>query len=166
VRKVNLFLAILAPAAALACGRQDGRVVEDPPAGEPPGISASATDDTVDEVNEMLIPLVPVTDSGINGRLLLLERGEQTEVTLQLRGAAGSGTHQAHVHRGDCNALGPAIVALEPVVTDDSGSGSSSSMIDIAMDDLVDGEHLVAAHEAGGDPGSPVVCGGIPALDK
>lgn len=110
------------------------------------------------------VELMPLNDSGVHGTAMIRGTGAgQTEVTVNLR-TAGSGTHEGHIHSGTCSDIGAPVHPLEPVTTDASGAGMSATELATQPMTLMDGNHLVAFHEAGGHPGAPVVCGQIPAM--
>ena len=109
------------------------------------------------------VTLSPVGNSGVSGTATVTEQGAQTVVALNLMGAPGAGTHAAHIHTGTCDSPGAVVAPLQSVSVDASGTGTSTTTLDIPMATVMNGQHIVAAHEAGGSPGSPVVCGAIPA---
>lgn len=103
--------------------------------------------------------------SGIGGEATIApaEASGQTQVTVSLQGPAdAAGVHQGHIHSGTCEQLGGVVVPLPPVTVDD-GVGSATSTVAADAMSLMDGQHIVVYHQAGGTPGSPVVCGQIPA---
>jgi hypothetical protein len=166
MRNLKLCLAMLVPVVALACGRDDDTVVEDPYATEPPPAVTGMPGDTMmgaDHGAMMNVTLSPVGGSTVSGQAMFMQQGDGTQVELQLTGAAGAGTHQAHIHQGTCDAPGQVVAPLESVTTDASGTGSSTSTVSVPFNDVFNGQHIVAAHQADASPGAPVVCGQIPA---
>jgi hypothetical protein len=109
------------------------------------------------------VALASVGGSGVSGEATLTESGQQTEVMVRLVGSQPNATHQGHIHQGTCDNVGSVVVALDPITVDAQGSGTSTTMVDVAIHDAANGEHLVAYHEAGGTPGAPAACGEIPA---
>lgn len=109
------------------------------------------------------VPLAAVGGSGVTGEAMLTAQGNQTQVMVRLAGAKGAGTHQGHIHTGTCEQPGSVVAPLEPVTTDASGAGSSTKTVDVPASAAMNGQHIIAYHEAGGSPGAPVVCGAIPA---
>lgn len=107
----------------------------------------------------MTVALESVNNSGITGEAVI----SGNNVVLSLSGAKAAGTHAAHVHTGTCASPGAPVAPLQPVTVDASGTGSSTSAISVDMMSLMDGNHIVSAHEAGGNPGAMVACGAIPA---
>lgn len=89
--------------------------------------------------------------------------GTGSAVTVMLRGVAAPGVHQGHIHGGTCAERTGALVPLEPVTTDASGSGTSTATVDLPLATLTDGQHIIVYHEAGGSPGASIACAQIPA---
>ncbi|CAN5640065.1 hypothetical protein BH23GEM6_BH23GEM6_14640 [soil metagenome] len=104
-----------------------------------------------------------VGGSGLSGEATLTEAGQQAQVMVRLMGSRAGATHQGHIHQGTCDNLGSVVAPLQPVTVDAQGTGTSTSTVDVAIHAAADGQHLIAYHVAGGDPGAPVVCGEIPA---
>lgn len=168
------------PLALAACGMNDTEAEEDdptdgaaadsvattgtvtaPPAAivtTPPADSAMAGASTAGTG----VTLNPVGGSGVSGDMSATASGGGVTVMVSLRGAKGAGTHQGHVHTGTCDALGGVVAPLQPVTTDAGGSGSSTSTVSVPVATLMNGQHVVSYHEAGGNPGKSVACGAIP----
>lgn len=108
-----------------------------------------------------------VNNSGVGGAVYLTPTGDRTTVVVELQpppGASPEGhTHMAHIHSGTCASIGSVVAPLDNIVNDASRGPTSTTVVDIDIATLTDGNHLVAAHEAGGTPGAPVVCADIPA---
>ena len=105
---------------------------------------------------------VSLADMGHEGQVTITPMGNQTQVMVQLSGPM-EGTHDGHIHMGsDCDNLGSVVVPLESVTMGADNMGSSTSTVDLDPMMVMDGNHLVAYHETGGDPGTPVVCADIP----
>lgn len=103
-----------------------------------------------------------VGTSGVTGQATFMEQGAQTMVMVNLT-AQGNTTHSGHIHTGTCETLGAVVVPLQDV-TLASGTGSSSSTIDVPLATVMNGQHVVAYHTgSGAEAGAPVVCGQIPA---
>lgn len=115
----------------------------------------------------MEIQFQAVNNSGVGGEVYLTPTGERTTVVVTLQPPAGADpsghTHMAHIHTGTCANIGTVVASLDTIVNDTSRGPTSTTVVDISLAALTDGNHLVAAHEAGGTPGSPVVCAEIPA---
>jgi hypothetical protein len=50
-------------------------------------------------------------------------------VEITMSGLASNSTHMAHVHKGSCEAQGPVLYSLNPVVADVSGKGTSTTVV-------------------------------------
>jgi hypothetical protein len=109
------------------------------------------------------VAMRPVGGSGVTGEATLTEAGQQTQVMVRLMGSQAGATHQGHIHQGTCDNVGSVVAPLQPITVDGQGTGTSTSTVDVAMHAAADGQHLIAYHAAGGDPGPPAVCGEIPA---
>jgi hypothetical protein len=125
-------------------------------AAETPGEPLPTMDDVV-----VTTALMPLEGSGVIGTVEIDGTGAQPVVTVTLTGAT-EGTLQGHIHGGTCADRTGAIMPLEPVEADASGSGQSTTTVDIPLATLMDGRHIVVYHEAGGSPGASVACAEIP----
>jgi hypothetical protein len=108
------------------------------------------------------IPLQAIGGAPVSGSVQVSEAGAATQVMLMVSGTGAAGTHAAHIHTGTCDSPGGVVAPLESVTTDASGAGSSTSTVEVPMNTVMNGQHIVAVHEAGGDPGAPVACAAIP----
>jgi hypothetical protein len=107
------------------------------------------------------VPLVE--DSPMGGSIYIDGTGDRPIISVSLRGAV-EGVHQGHVHIGTCDSPGSAVAPLEPIDTNANGNGESITTVELPLQRLTDGAHVVVYHEAGGSPGAPIICGQIPAL--
>ena len=120
---------------------------------------AGMMDPAADAAGMRTIAFTSVGSPEHRGEVMLHPMGGQTEITVRLSGPQ-SGTHQGHIHSGTCDNLGPPVQPLEPVEVPQSGQGTSTTTVNIPPATVMNGEHLVAYHDAGG---APVVCAEIPA---
>lgn len=158
------------PFALVACGGDEtDEVIEDPVVETDPAVVApmpAATDTMMTGATAMGggVAMNPVGSSGVSGTAEVMAHGEgQTMVMVTLNGPAGaSGTHAGHVHTGTCDSPGGVVAPLENVEMT-NGTGTASSTVDVPMSTVMNGQHIVVYHEAGGSPGTPVVCGALPA---
>jgi uncharacterized protein YceK len=107
--------------------------------------------------------MVPLNDSPVWGSIYIDGSGDHPIITASLRGAM-EGVHQGHVHVGTCDSHGQAVAPLEPLETNANGYGESITVLDLPLQTLSDGRHVVIFHEPGGAPGEPISCAMIPAL--
>jgi hypothetical protein len=108
------------------------------------------------------IPLQAIGGAPVSGTVAVSEAGGATQVMLAVMGTGAAGTHAAHVHTGTCDAPGDVVAPLESVTADASGAGSSTTTLQLPAATVMNGQHIVAVHEAGGSPGAPVACAAIP----
>ena len=175
----SLWVLACATLALAACNSDRGGASEDSATADSaavgaPGDTASATATSplpaAQENNQanqaaasqQQVPLEALGGSGITGNAALVPAGGGYQVILTLGGGRSGGAHAAHVHTGTCDNLGGVVAPLQPVTTDASGGGSSTSVVNVPPATLLNGQHVISVHEAGGNPGSPVACGAIP----
>lgn len=103
------------------------------------------------------IAINAVNNSGVSGNVELTPEGNQTRVMVNLVGAP-SGEHKGHIHEGTCANLGTVVQPLEDI----DASGSSTTTVNIPAATVMNGQHVIAYHVAGGDPGQPIACADIP----
>lgn len=96
---------------------------------------------------------------GHAGDVMIHPAGQQTQITVRLSGPQ-SGTHQGHIHTGTCDNMGGVVQPLEPVDVPQGGQGTSNSTVNIPPATVMNGQHIVLYHTAGGS--APVVCANIP----
>ena len=99
-----------------------------------------------------------IDDSGISGEAeLTTDEDGNTVVVIQIDGAEGD--HPAHIHEGTCNELAPnPEYPLEDV---DKDGFSESTVEDVTLDDLLDGEYAINVHLSEEEIGVYVACGNI-----
>ena len=114
----------------------------------------------------MQLQLEAVNNSGASGQVDITPADGRTTIILTLDAGEAGGEdgqrHMAHVHAGTCANIGQAVAPLEAVATV-SARGSSTTLLGQDLHAIADGNHVVAAHEAGGNPGRPIACVAIPA---
>lgn len=112
---------------------------------------------------EFTAELQALDNSGMGGTLAIDVSGAQPMLTVSLTGAPAPGVHQGHIHGGTCADRTGSIEPLEPITTGADGAGQATSTVQMAAGSLMNGNHIVVYHEAGGTPGASLVCGKIPA---
>jgi hypothetical protein len=76
--------------------------------------------------------LSPLAGSGVSGEAALLRSGEETIVTISLRGLAPNTAYTGHVRAADC--AGTILFSLGTVVADSAGEGHSSATLSAPID--------------------------------
>lgn len=166
------FLTLLVPLTLAACEREadrTGEMADSIAAAPDANAGQSLAGDTLGVTAagggmQATVVLNELRGSGVTGEATIAPgtASGQTSasVTLNAAGDAG-GVHQGHIHQGTCAQLGGPVVPL-PAVTVAGGTGTATSDVAVDAMSVMDGGHVVAYHEAGANPGAPVVCGEIP----
>lgn len=161
------------PLALAACGMNDTEAEEDDPTDGAAADTAAATVSAAPPVAmdtaasaamaPMMVPLAAVGGSGVSGEATLTESAGQTQVAVRLAGFQPNSSHSGHVHQGTCDAPGAPVAPLQDIAADASGAGTATSTVAIPTSVAMNGQHIVAYHQASGENmGPPVVCGAIP----
>ncbi len=85
---------------------------------------------------------------------------------------AGEAPHPAHIHSGTCgDQLGDVVVPLTDVAPASGGEASgaasahvvsvSETIVDMPLQDIIDGGHAINVHESAEDIGTYIACGDI-----
>lgn len=107
------------------------------------------------EPESVTVVLDELNGSGIAGEATLTANGDQTDVSIQVTGAAGG--HPVHVHNGTCAVLGEVSAGL----TDIGPDGMSMTTIPLSLDDLMAGQYAINAHLSAEDITTYIACGDI-----
>ena len=161
------------PLVLAACGQNDTEGEEDDPTDGAAADTATATVSAAPPVAmdtaahaamaPMMVPMTALGGSGVSGEATLTEAAGQTQVAVRLAGFQPSSSHSGHVHQGTCDAPGAPVAPLQDVVADASGAGQATSTVAIPTSVAMNGQHIIAYHQASGENmGPPVVCGAIP----
>lgn len=118
-----------------------------------PEASPAAT--PADDAIRLEIPFEERNDSGVSGTATLFINGEETIVEIELEGAGES--HPAHVHEGTCDEMNPESAWDLENVED----GTSTSVIDVPLSDLLNGEYVIDLHLAPNQLGLLIGCATI-----
>ena len=162
MRPVRLLIPLAAPLALLACDTTPEPPADSttamapsvpPPASTAPAMTAGPT-----------IALQPVGNSGVTGSAELTPMGDQTQVKVELTGAA-AGPHAGHIHNGSCASLASVVVPLDEItVGNPPAPASMTTTVAVVTDSITDGRHAIAYHESGApNHGPAIACGDIPA---
>ena len=136
----------------------DDDFIDTPPAATAP---ADPMGGAMTGMGAMSADFSPVDNSGVTGTIQVSEAAGGTQIVAMLN-AGGAGVHQGHIHSGTCAAPGPVVVQIESVTTDATGSGQATSTVDLPVGTVMNGQHIVVYHAAGGEPGAIVACAAIP----
>ena len=110
----------------------------------------------------ILVQFTPLNESGILGDVEVSANGESSNVRVTLRSSQPEVTHQGHIHMGTCEEPGSVMAPLNAITTDAAGTGTTTSTVALPVATVANGQHIVLYHQAGGEPGTPVVCAAIP----
>lgn len=108
------------------------------------------------------IAFTPVGTATLAGDIAVDSEGNGTRIDVTIRNSTDGAVHKGHVHSGTCSTIGGVVAPLEDVTIDGDRDGDARTVVQIPMMTVMDGQHIVAYHEAGGTPGAPVVCAAIP----
>ena len=130
----------------------------------PPGTVEEATKEFAAAVAEettkvALTSLANPTD--VVGEVELRASGEVTRIQVEMTRAGGAGTHQGNVYEGTCDEIGEVEAPLLPLTTNTGGEGVITSTVPQWPEELLSERRVVVYHEAGGNPGRPMVCADI-----
>jgi hypothetical protein len=92
------------------------------------------------------------------------EGSKNLTVTIKLVGLAQKSTHPAHIHLGDCKAMGAVKYMLNNVVADAAGVGTSTTVINGVDGGIVSGWSINVHNGPGLAPADqfiPIACGNI-----
>ena len=123
------------------------------------GLTAGCGGDDGDEAgggDAVTVELAAQNDSGESGTATLTPEGDQTRVVLELSNPTDP-SQPAHIHPGTCANLDPAPAYPLPNVED----GRSEATVDVALEELTDGEFAVNVHKSNEEASVYVACGDI-----
>lgn len=112
--------------------------------------SSSSEDD-----NSLRIDLNSKSDINQYGTATIKEENEKLAIELSLVNSPST-VQPVHIHRGTCDAPGEIIVNLTNVV-----NGRSSSVVDLTLDAVNDGNHVITGHRSAEALGTYDFCGVI-----
>ena len=128
-----------------------------------PPASETVTPTPIDDMPARTIAFTALGGSPLMGDVEVEGDDSNTDIAVTIRNSADGAVHKGHIHTGTCDAPGAVVVPLDDVTIDSDLEGESDTSLDLPLATVMNGEHIVAYHEAGGDPGTPVVCAAIPA---
>lgn len=160
-------LAAAALALGLAACETGGEAADDTTTTGGADTAGSATETPQEMGGRMEVQLEPVNNSGASGEVYLTPVEGSTTVVVVLEQSDSVGnegqSHAAHIHSGNCENIGGVVAPLEAIVSNPTSGPTSTTFVQHGMETIGDGNHLIAVHEAGGEPGRPIMCAEIPA---
>jgi hypothetical protein len=108
--------------------------------------------------DEATVSLAEQNGSGQSGEVILTKVDDSTtRVEVSITAPPADDPQPAHIHKGSCEDLDPnPAYGLENVV-----DGSSSSEVEVSLDELTDGAFAVNVHKSGDELDVYVACGDI-----
>jgi len=103
------------------------------------------------------VQLAAGRDGDQSGTATLTAKGNQTDVTLNIKPGAAGVAQPAHVHVGGCPVPDAVKYPLKDVV-----DGKSTTTLDVSFAQLLTGGFAVNVHQSAADIGKYVACGVIP----
>lgn len=147
----------LAPLAVLmACNGRE-RADQTPPAGAE---MAPAAETSVPQTRKIDLQAENGSDAG--GQLSLTPLDQRTTIVITLQAKAGN--HAANIHEGTCANPGKVVKPLQDLIGSDQ-SLNSTTIVDMPIDSIMDGNHVVAVHDLASSPKKPgaiIACAPIP----
>lgn len=163
--RTTLWFALAVPVALVACERRTETNVsttDTTMTTTQTETTTMATPAPAPSGGEMRATFEPLNNSGVRGEATFMAKGDSTQITVRLTGAPAGGTHQGHIHRGTCQNIGDVVAALDPITIGSDGTGTMTKTVPIPIATVMNGQHVIAYHEAGGNPGKWVTCAAIP----
>lgn len=156
MRKAKLWALAGLPFVLAACGGGDEAAME-----EAPEIEMTEPAVPVEPAGEMAgmastITMQALGESGASGEITVTPQGTQAEVMVRLTGLQ-EGEHPGHIHSGTCDNIGGVVAPLQPITAGADGTGTMTTTVDVDPATLLNGQHVIQYHQAGGGPG--IVCG-------
>jgi hypothetical protein len=109
-----------------------------------------------------MLTMDAANNSGVTGDVMMMPQGTGTEITVRLRGAPTGARMETGIHRGRCGSEGPDVAELNEVTMGEDQTGSSTTVVQVPMATIMNGQHAIHAHEPGGSSGRAAVCANIP----
>ena len=133
-----------------------------PAAPEPTAVAPEPASPSSGETGESVtVDLGPGRDASQPGTAVLTEQGDQTMVTIDIAPGAAGVPQPVHIHAGTCDTLGAVEYPLTNIV-----DGTSTTMVDVALADLLTGGFAINAHMSQAEINTYVACGNIPAVQS
>jgi Cu/Zn superoxide dismutase len=107
--------------------------------------------------NAVKVSLGAQNNSGETGTAFLIPAGDQTKVTVVMKGAPAD-LQPVHIHEGSCAKLNPK--PAYPLTT--LNNGKSYTLVNVPIAKLQSGGYAINVHKSTTDIGTYVSCGDIP----
>ena len=114
-----------------------------------------------DSANEAKVVLKELNDSGVAGYASLVASGDQTKVSMNVTGVLGD--NPTHIHQGTCSDLdpNPQFPLTNIVLPSSTLTGTSDTLVDVPLEDLLSSPHLILIHKSVKEIGTYLACGNI-----
>jgi len=146
---IRTLLAAAALVAAVLTFARVQSLAVDAPSGQPAGA--------------VTVPIQAQSNSGQVGVATLTSTSDnQTQVVIQLTGAAADSQEPAHIHVGTCAKLDPK--PTYPLTT--VAGGKSTTTVAVPLKSLMTGGYAINVHQSTANIGTYVACGNIPAAGQ
>ena len=128
------------------------------------GCGGSTSSESGTSEQEIEVPLEEENGSAESGTATLTAVGDQTRVVLDIQGRSATPVaprQPAHIHKGTCDELD----STPAYGLNDVRAGTSTSTVDVKLDDLIDETVVINVHESAEHVERYVACGVISAGD-
>lgn len=115
--------------------------------------SAASAATPAPDSTRLELDFTELNDSGVSGTATLYEMGAETLVELDLDGTGEN--HPAHIHEGTCETIQP-VSAYD--LTNVGADGTSSTLVDVSLGDLLNGDYVIDLHLAPDQLGLLISC--------
>jgi plastocyanin len=105
----------------------------------------------------VIVPLDALNDSDQSGVAILLDKGDTTEVVIDIGSGAADVPQPIHIHAGNCDNLGDVAHALSDVV-----NGRSVTTVEASLAEITSGGFTINTHKSGDEIAVYVACGNVP----
>jgi hypothetical protein len=114
-----------------------------------------------DAANEANVQLTELNNSGVSGFASLVAKGNRTQVSMNVLGVLGD--NPTHIHQGTCSDLdpNPQFPLTNIVLPSSTLTGTSDTLVDVPLEDLLSSPHLILIHKSQKDIGTYLACGNI-----
>lgn len=123
--------------------------------------TVAPTEASVSSGQSLTILLSPMAGSGVSGKAVITDNGND-QITVVLSGTGlTSGEHFAHIHTGTCQQQGPIKYPLNSLTAKADGSGTSTTVVKVKFSEVTNGSFYINIHGVAGVAGAVASCGQI-----